>query len=87
VEKILARGNPPPEDLRGGMKAAARKLEDLDTGRLADLDYNGISVQVLSWVGPGADLLDGVHGAEFAREANDRLAEDVLIALPALRIF
>ncbi len=37
----------------------------------------GITVQVLSTTGPGADLVDGPDGVSFAREINDALAEAV----------
>lgn len=53
------------------------KLGDLGPGRIADLDENGITVQVISASMPGADLLDGDEGIAFARTTNDRLAEAV----------
>src|SRR5213083_2050186 len=49
-------------------------IADLAEARLAEMDEAGISMQILSWVGPGAELLDGSEGVDFAREANDRLA-------------
>jgi len=52
-------------------------LADIADGRLADMDANGIDVQVLSASMPGADLLDGAAGVEFAATVNDRLAEAV----------
>ena len=42
--------------------------------RIAILDHFGITVQVLSWDGPGADLLHGEAGVGFAKQVNDRLA-------------
>jgi predicted TIM-barrel fold metal-dependent hydrolase len=41
------------------------------------MDANGISVQVLSAAGPGADLLPPDEGPAFAREINDYLAKQV----------
>lgn len=53
------------------------RLADLGEGRLAEMDNAGISVQVLSAAGPGADLLDGAEGVQFARDYNDWLAAAV----------
>jgi predicted TIM-barrel fold metal-dependent hydrolase len=52
-------------------------LADIADSRLRDMDANGIDVQVLSASMPGADLLDGAAGVEFAATVNDRLAEAV----------
>jgi predicted TIM-barrel fold metal-dependent hydrolase len=52
-------------------------LPELGPGRLAAMDAAGITVEVLSMSGPGADLLDGNDGISFARDANDRLARAV----------
>jgi len=48
------------------------------------LDEAGVSMQVLSLDGPGADLFPSREGAAWAREANDALAG--LVAAPAWRI-
>jgi predicted TIM-barrel fold metal-dependent hydrolase len=53
------------------------QLRDLGQGRLADMDANGIDLQVISHVAPAAQGLDGAEGIARAREANDRLAEAV----------
>ena len=53
------------------------QLRDLGRGRLADMDANGIDLQVISHVAPAAQGLDGAEGIARAREANDRLAEAV----------
>lgn len=65
------------ERLRWQSQDTVGRLADLDEGRLRDLDENGITVQVLSASMPGADLLDGQEGIDFARATNDRLAEAV----------
>ena len=52
-------------------------LPELGDQRLASMDANGISVQVLSISGPGADLVDGAEGVAIARATNDHLAEAI----------
>ena len=53
------------------------QLRDLGHDRLADMDANGIGLQVISHVAPAAQGLAGAEGVTRAREANDRLAEAV----------
>ena len=50
------------------------QLSDVGEGRLRVLDEAGISLQVLSIAGPGADLLPPRQSVAWAREANDALA-------------
>jgi predicted TIM-barrel fold metal-dependent hydrolase len=52
-------------------------LPEIGERRLGSMDETGITVQVLSTTGPGADLLDGADGVAFAREINDALAEAI----------
>jgi predicted TIM-barrel fold metal-dependent hydrolase len=61
---------------RAGSGANARlpELSDVGDARLAAMDRAGISVQVLSVVGPGADLLAPDAGPAFARGYNDEVA-------------
>ncbi len=61
---------------RAGSGANARlpELSDVGDARLAAMDRAGISVQVLSVVGPGADLLAPDAGPAFARRYNDEVA-------------
>jgi uncharacterized protein len=53
------------------------RLADLGTNRLHDMDEGGITQQIISASMPGADLLDGDSGIEFAVGTNNRLAEAV----------
>ena len=53
------------------------KMADLGTDRIEALDQAGITVQVLSYEGPGADLVPAAESLAFAREANDVLARAV----------
>lgn len=66
---IARRGFPP-----GFGGSLEKPLADLGELRLGDMDAAGISVQVLSLAGPGADLVDGAAGVALAREVNDALA-------------
>lgn len=52
-------------------------LADLGPARLAAMDEGGITQQVISATMPGADLLDGQAGIDFARATNDRLGAAV----------
>lgn len=54
--------------------ATSARLADIGAARIADMDANGIDVQVLSASMPGADLLDGQPGVDYAMAVNDRLA-------------
>jgi predicted TIM-barrel fold metal-dependent hydrolase len=71
---LRTRGFPQP-----GTPAAAhlpsRELADLGVDRLASMDAAGISVQVLSLSGPGADLMDRSEAPKLARAFNDHLAQ------------
>jgi predicted TIM-barrel fold metal-dependent hydrolase len=53
------------------------RLQDLGAGRLAAMDQAGITLQVLSVSGVGADLLSADEGPAFAREYNDTVARAV----------
>jgi uncharacterized protein len=51
------------------------RLADLGAQRLGAMDEAGITQQIISASMPGADLLEGQSGIQFARETNDRLAQ------------
>ncbi len=53
------------------------QLCDLGERRIADMDAEGIDVQVLSLTSPGVDQLDATAAVKLARETNDILAEAV----------
>jgi len=53
------------------------KLADVDGERLRSMDENGITMQVLSVAGEGADLLNPSDGPAFAKRYNDAIAERI----------
>jgi predicted TIM-barrel fold metal-dependent hydrolase len=71
---IAARGFV-PHGRRPGMEDLQRRLEDVGEGRLNSMDESGISVQVLSVSGPGADLVEGDAGIALARDYNNAILE------------
>ena len=71
---IANRGFPGP-DFVWAQSTKRNELADLGDARLADMDANEITVQVLSVAGPGADLVPGQPGIDLARAYNDALAE------------
>ncbi|MDE2582699.1 MAG: amidohydrolase [Rhodospirillales bacterium] len=73
---VQRRGFPPPGVAWSGV-TRRDELADLGPARIADLDAAGITVQVLSVSGPGADLVAGADGIRLARDYNDALARGV----------
>ena len=71
---IARRGFPGP-DFVWAQTTKRNELADLGAARLADMDAGGITTQVLSVAGPGADLVPGQPGIDLARAYNDALAE------------
>lgn len=53
------------------------QLRDLGSSRLADMDANGIDMQIISHIPPAAQALAGGIAVARARRANDLLAEAV----------
>ncbi len=53
------------------------EMAEVGPQRLAAMDESGVSVQVLSMVGPGADLLAADEGPAWASELNDAMAAAV----------
>jgi len=59
------------------MEKIAPKLADITGERLLSMDENGISMQILSVAGPGAELLDPKEGPVFAKRYNDAIAQKI----------
>jgi uncharacterized protein len=76
TDAIKRRGFPGP-DFPWAQTIKRNELSDLSQTRIADMDASGITVQVLSVAGPGADLVSGAAGIALARAYNDALAEAV----------
>ena len=57
-DAIARRGFPGP-DFPWAQTNKRNELADLGAARIADMDASGITVQVLSVAGPGADLVPG----------------------------
>ena len=72
---VIARRGFPGPDFPWAQTTKRTELADLGATRLADMDANGITVQVLSVAGPGADLVPGQAGIDLARAYNDALAD------------
>ena len=71
----------PGAGMPGVVAAAADKMTDISTGRIGDMDRNGITVQVLSKAGvhitPSADQFDGKEAIAFAQKFNDGFAKKI----------
>lgn len=72
---IAARGFPTDPNFPWAQTIKRNELADLDAARIADMDQSGITVQVLSVAGPGADIVPGQQGIDIGRAYNDALAE------------
>jgi len=59
------------------MQKFETQLADINGERLRSMDNNGISMQVLSIVGTGAELLDDLRSPPFAYQYNELLAHKV----------
>jgi len=73
-DAVARRGFPGP-DFPWAQTIKRNELADLGDARLADMDASGITAQVLSVAGPGADLVPGQAGIDLARAYNDALAD------------
>jgi predicted TIM-barrel fold metal-dependent hydrolase len=71
---IRRRGFPGP-DVVWGQTLKRNELAQLGDARIADMDASGITLQVLSVAGPGADVVPGADGIALARDYNNALFE------------
>jgi predicted TIM-barrel fold metal-dependent hydrolase len=83
VPELIKRIDPATMAARGWTSgddtpaAKGAELGEVGDKRLAMMDEAGVTVQVLSASGPGADLLDPASGPGLARAYNDRLKQIV----------
>ena len=75
--EAIARRGFAPRTLKPGQVSPLDLLPDLGEQRLKSMDEAGVSMQVLSTSGPGADLVDSADGVVLARELNDALADAI----------
>ena len=55
-----------------------RQIQDLGSGRIAEMDRGGVEICILSLVGPSIQAITNPRQAtEIARQANDHLAENI----------
>ena len=71
---IRRRGFPGP-DVVWGQTLKRNELAQLGDARIADMDASGITLQVLSVAGPGADVVPGADGIALAQDYNNALFE------------
>jgi hypothetical protein len=65
----------PGSDVVWGQTLKRDELAQLGDARIADMDASGITLQVLSVAGPGADVVPGADGIALARDYNNALFE------------
>ncbi len=76
-EMITVRGWPAPANPHSFLKQVESQLVEVGKERLGKMDEAGITVQVLSISGAGADLLDAQAGPALARDYNDALVQKI----------
>lgn len=83
VPSIVSRIDPvairrrafPGPDVVWGQTLKRNELAHLGDARIADMDASGITLQVLSVAGPGADVVSGADGIALAQDYNNALFE------------
>jgi uncharacterized protein len=73
--KVISARGFRPRNIKPGAVNPMELLPEIGEKRLKSMDEAGITVQVLSVAGPGADLVPGADGVAMARETNDHLAK------------
>ena len=76
-EAIAARGWPSPDNPVSPVKQVGPQLQEIGAERLQKMDESGITMQVLSVSGAGADLLNAQEGPALARDYNNALAQKI----------
>jgi len=76
-EAAPAAQSPPSANRDALARTLLPRLLDLGTGRLADMDANGVDVHLLSLGVPGVQMFKPATAIALARLSNDRLSEAV----------
>ncbi|HEX8426802.1 amidohydrolase family protein [Hymenobacter sp.] len=76
-ELITGRGWPLPDDPESPLQRVQPQLQEVGPRRLQAMDAAGITMQVLSVSGAGADLLSAEEGPQLARDYNDAVARKI----------
>ncbi|RYC70567.1 amidohydrolase [Spirosoma sordidisoli] len=77
ASKDQTQAPPPVSNRDASSRLMLPKLLDLDAGRLADMDANGVDMHLLSLGLPGVQMFEPDQAVGLARLANDRLAEAI----------
>ena len=75
--EVTAKRGFAPRTVMPGKVSPLDLLPDLGEQRIKSMDAAGVTMQVLSTSGPGADLVEGPDGVAMARELNDTLADAI----------
>jgi uncharacterized protein len=74
---VAARGWPSGDAQAPSIKKANELLRDVGEERIRLMDESGISLQVLSVAGPGAELLPEKEAVRFAQDYNDATVQKI----------
>jgi 2,3-dihydroxybenzoate decarboxylase/5-carboxyvanillate decarboxylase len=77
LDLVLLKTIYDPVSMNNSRAPLKEKLNDVDAMRIADMDQNGVDVQILSLTAPGVQMFDADTATDLARLANDRLAEAI----------
>ncbi|MBC8153061.1 MAG: amidohydrolase [Bacteroidetes bacterium] len=77
ASKDQSQAPPPVSNRDASSRLMLSKLLDIDAGRLADMDVNGVDVHLLSLGLPGVQMFDSDQAVALARLSNDRLSETI----------
>ena len=77
TDLILVRAIYDANENDGSRALLKPRLLDVDEARIADMDANGVDMEILSLTAPGVQMFDADTACGLAELANDRLAEAI----------